>query len=125
MNVKGTRTKVYGGLTVLSPTYICQCAQLRNPPMNVKGIQTKLSSLYAARHFIGLSTTQMHSKAMSLVTDLFVLLSHWFLPQKASHSLQYSLLRDKARLPKLSNFLHSWLQVHRLLAQLCCSGGSN
>ena len=39
MNVKGTRTKVHGGLTVLSPTYIYQCTQLRNPPMNVKGIR--------------------------------------------------------------------------------------
>ena len=42
MNVKGTRTKVHGGLTVLSPTYIYQCTQLRNPPMKVKVTRTKV-----------------------------------------------------------------------------------
>ena len=83
------------------------------------------SNPYAAKHCIGLSTTQKHSKAGSLVIDLFVLQSGWFPPWKASHSLQYSLPRDKARLPRLSSFLHSWLQVHRWPAPLCCPDDNN
>ena len=75
---------------------------------------------YAARRRIGLSTRRKHSRAGLRVTDL----SGWF-PQKASHSLRYSFPRDKARLPRLSSFLHSWLQVRRWPARLCCPGGSN
>ena len=83
------------------------------------------SSLYVSRHCIGLSTTRKHWKEVLLVTDLFVLQSGWLLAQKASYSLRYSFPRDKVRLPKLSNFQHSWLQVRRWPAQSCCPNDSN
>ena len=83
------------------------------------------SSPYASRHCIGQSTMQKHSRAVLQVTPL-VLQFGWFPHQKlSSHSLQYSFPRDKARLPRLSNFLHSWLQVRRWPARSCCSGGSS
>ena len=83
------------------------------------------SSLYAARHCICVSTMQKHSRAVLLRTN-FVLQSHpWFPPQKASHRCQNSFPRDKARLPGPNTFQHSWLQVRRWQARLCCSCDRN
>ena len=83
------------------------------------------STPYVSRHCIGLSTTQKRWMAVLLVTDLFVLHSGRFPARKASHSLRCNFPRDKAMLPRLSSFPHSWLQVHRWPARSCCLGDNN
>ena len=82
------------------------------------------SILGVSRHCIWMSTTWKHLRPVLLPTNVGIQ-SRWFPPQKVSHSLRNSLPRDKARLPGLSNFPHSWLQVRRWPARSCCSGGSN
>ena len=40
--VQGPRCQCYGVSNMQIHKYICQCTQLRNPPMNVKGTRTKV-----------------------------------------------------------------------------------
>ena len=82
------------------------------------------SSPCAARHCICVSTMQKHLRAVLQLTNV-VIQSGWFPPQKASHRCRNSFPRDKARLPGLNMFRHSWLRVRRWPAQSCCSCDSN
>ena len=95
------------------------------------------SSLYSARQgTLPAGTSCKPTRALLLLHNLVLLQSGWFPAlrisqsgwfhaQRISHSHQNSSLRDKGMLPRLSNFLHSWLRVRMWPAPLCCSNDSN
>ena len=84
------------------------------------------SSLYSARQgTLPAGTSCKPTRALLLLHNLVLLQSGWFPALRISHSHQNSSLRDKGMLPRLSNFLHSWLRVRRWPAPLCCSNDSN